>query len=254
MKNENLHRLAVRTASYGSLACVALLAAGRAAQAQSTQNQSTQNQSSQNLLIAGGQGSSNAQFAYLGMIAPIAGGTLGHGPFVVPFFGWSRYTFNQNGTEFTGSEPSGSLGFGYAWTTNVLSVSLSIAGGYSNTTLSPYAPPGAFKGSQWFAEPQMYAQLKLPAGVTVTGDGGYLTGLRSYFVTSYAQVPVTDAVAVGPEADFGGGINYRNQTFGLRVSDRVTPGLTVALTGGAQTNIPGNYRPYFALALSVPIP
>lgn len=244
MKNWDVCRGASNAAKLGLLGSLLLLPAIPVASAASPQN----------LLISGGNYSSNAQFAYLGAVVPVAGGSLGHGFFVSPFFGWVRYTFQRNGVQFTGTEPAGSLGVGYAWTTDWLNLSLSVAGGYSNTSVSPYVPPDTFHGVQYFAEPEVYAQLKLPAGITWTAIGGYLTGLRSYFVSSYQMVPITPAIAIGPEEDFGGGINYRNQAFALRVNYQVTPGLNVALSGGEQTNIPGSYHPYVAVALNVPFP
>lgn len=243
MTNITAHSLSKWLAAIGAYGCLALLAWPNSAQAADA---------SQNLLIGGAQFSRTSQFAYLGTILPIDGGTLGHGLFISPFLSRSQYTFSQNGTEFTGTQPSASLGVGYSWSTKQLSVSLSVAGGYSNTTLSPYSPPNAFRGAQWFAEPELYTQLALPAGSSFTFDGGYLTGLRSFFVTTYLQVPVGDAISIGPEADFGGGINYRNHTFALRVSDQLTKRLAVNLSAGATTNVPGNYHPYVGVGFSLP--
>jgi hypothetical protein len=242
MNTNHAVRVVFRVAQSGLVAClVAVSAAGIAKAAPPV-----------NLFIAGGQYSSSSQYAYLGDITPIAGGSLGKGFFISPFLSWSRYTFQKNGVGFTGSQPAGTIGLGYAWTTQPLSVSLSLAGGYSNTSVSPYVPAGSFHGPQWFAEPEIYAQAHLPAGITVTGNGGYLTGSRDFWATTYALVPVTPTLSIGPEADFGGGINYRNHTVALRLADQLTPNLAFTISGGATTNVPGSYSPYVGLGLSVP--
>jgi hypothetical protein len=244
MNTNPANRVVFRVAQSGFAACLVAVSAAGTAKADPTQN----------LFIGGGQYSSSSQYVYLGDITPIAGGSLGKGLFVSPFVSWSRYTFQKNGTEFTGSQPAASLGFGYAWTTKPLSVSLSLAGGYSNTSVSPFAPSGSFHGPQWFAEPEIYAQAHLPAGITVTGNGGYLTGSRDFWVTTYAMVPVTAALSIGPEADLGGGINYRNHTIALRLADQLTPRLAFTVSGGATTDVPGSYHPYVGMGLSVPFP
>jgi len=206
----------------------------------------------QSLAIAGAQYSRSGSYVYLGAIRPIGGGELGHGFFILPFLGWSRYTFRQDGTEFSGNQPAASLAIGRAWSVHGFSLSLSLAGGYSNTTLSPHAPPNSFRGGQWFAEPELWARASLPGGASVTVNGGYLTGLRSYWATAYGQIPITRFVAVGPEVDFGGGTNYRNHTIALRIADQLTPRLALTLSAGATTNVPGSYHPYVSFSLSLP--
>ena len=236
-------RRVLPAARAGLLACVLLVsAAGRA----------WADPPPQNLFIGGAQYSAPSQFAYAGAILPFAGGTLGHGFYVSPFIGWSRYTFMSDGTQITGSEPAPSLGIGHAWSGKHYSLSLSVAGGYSHTSLSPYAPPNSFRGSEWFAEPEVYAQGSLPGGSSLTVNGGYLTGLRSFWVSSYAMIPLAARFSAGAEADFGGGINYSNHVFALRVADQLTNQLTLTASLGAATNVPGNYHPYVALAVSLP--
>lgn len=242
MRQETLRPGIIGAARGTFIACLATVAMGSAAKANPHQN----------LLIAGGQYSTSSQSVYLGSITPLAGGTLGDGYFISPFVGWNRYTFQKNGQTFTGSEPTASLGIGRGWKTKHFDLSLSVAGGYANTNVSPYAPSGSLHGGKWFVEPEIYAHASLPRGVSFTFNGGYLTGLRSYWASTYILVPVTSSFSVGPEADFGGGINYRNHAFALRVSDKVTNSLVVNASAGALTNIPGSYHPYFALNLSVP--
>lgn len=242
MNTSNSDHTTLRAAKSGILACLVAMSAAELAKAQPPET----------MIIAGGQYSSVSQYAYLGDITPVAGGSFGQGLYISPFLSWGRYTFQKDGRGFTGTQPAGSLGIGYAWTTQPLSLSLSIAGGYSNTSVSPYAPQGSFHGPQWFAEPEVYAQLHLPAGISVTGNGGYLTGSHSFWVTTYAMVPVTPALSIGPEADFGGGTNYRNHTIALRLTGQLTPSLALTLSGGASTNVPGSYHPYAGLGLSVP--
>lgn len=234
-----------RTMSRGlpaTLACLATLATAGRAHADIRQN----------LFIAGGQYSSSSQSAYAGSIVPFPGATLGKGFFISPFVGLNRYTFRKNGQLFTGTEPAASLGIGHGWTTKTFDLNLSLAGGYSNTRVSPYAPSGSFHGGMWFAEPEIYAHAMLPKGASVTFNAGYLTGVRSYWTTAYLLIPVTSRLSVGPEADFGGGINYRNHAIALRFATRVTNSLEVDFSGGAMTNVPGSYHPYVALNLSVP--
>lgn len=238
------HRILLpRTATRGMVACIVALAGIPAARAGS---------SAQNLFVGGGSYSASSQFAYAGAIMPLAGGTLGKGFFLSPFASWSRYTFEKDGRTFTGSEPSASLGVGYGWQLPHLDLNLSLAGGYSNTTVTPYAPSGSFHGGQWFAEPEIYAHALLPKGASLTFNGGYLTGLRSYWSSAYLLVPATQSISLGPEVDFGGGINYRTRTYALRVSDKITKSVGVDLSAGATTNLPGPYHPYVALNLSVP--
>lgn len=231
-----------RVATRGVAACLFSLAGIAAARAGSPQN----------LFVGGGSYSASSQFAYIGSILPLAGGALGKGFFVSPFASWSRYTFEKDGKTFTGSEPSASLGVGYAWQLPHLDLNLSVAGGYSNTTVTPYAPAGSFHGGQWFAEPEIYAHVHLPEGASLTVNGGYLTGLRSYWGSSYLLVPVTRSVSIGPEVDIGGGVNYRTRTYALRVADMITDSVGVDFSAGATTNLPGPYHPYVALNLSVP--
>ena len=232
----------LRTVGFGLLTWFLLLLAGPAWGDQQTQS----------LFIGGAQYSAPSQFVYAGAIIPFAGGRLGQGFYVSPFVGWSRYTFLNNGTTITGSEPAPSLGIGHAWSGKRYSISLSIAGGYSHTSLSPYAPPGSFRGTEWFAEPEVYAEVALPAKSSLVVNGGYLTGLRSYWVSTYAMTPLTGRFSAGAEADFGGGINYRNHTFALRLADQFTNQLTLTASLGAMTNVPGNYHPYIALTVSLP--
>ena len=242
MKSASLRRTARRATRAGIVTCISTIAITATARAAPHTN----------LFIAGGQYANSSQSAYLGAILPLPGGTLGKGFFVSPFAGWNRYTFQKNGQSFTGSEPSASVAIGHAWDEPDFNLSLSVAGGYSNTTVTPYAPKGSFHGGQWFAEPEIYAQLKLPAGATATVNGGYLTGMRSYWSSAYLLVPVSPSISIGPEADFGGGINYRSRTYALRVADKLTSSLDVDLSAGATTNLPGPYHPYVALNLSVP--
>lgn len=206
----------------------------------------------QNLFVGGGSYSASSQFAYAGSIMPLGGGTLGKGFFVSPFASWGRYTFEKNGRTFTGADPSASLGFGYGWQMPHLDLSLSLAGGYSNTTVTPYAPPGSFHGGQWFAEPEIYAQTTLFKNASLTFNGGYLTGLRSYWSSTYLLIPATQSVSIGPEIDFGGGVNYRTRTYALRVADKISNTVGLDFSVGATTDLPGPYHPYVALNLSVP--
>jgi hypothetical protein len=242
MRTARLNYQGLRAAGPGLLACFLVMTTGRA----------WGDPPSQSLFIGGAQYSAPSQFAYAGAIIPFAGGTLGQGFYVSPFFGWSRYTFLNNGTEITGSEPAPSLAIGRAWSGKRYSLSLSIAGGYSNTSLSPYAPPGSFRGAEWFAEPEVYAQVALPAKASLTVNGGYLTGLRSFWVSTYAMAPLTGRFSAGAEADFGGGINYSNHAFAMRLADQFTNQLTLTASLGAMANVPGNYHPYIALAVSLP--
>ncbi|HET9148574.1 MAG TPA: hypothetical protein VFN77_11005, partial [Acetobacteraceae bacterium] len=70
--------------------------------------------------------------------------------------------------------------------------------------------------------------------------------------TTFLLVPLTSRVAIGPEADFGGGINYENHTFALRISGQVTSRLSLAASFGAMTDVPGHFHPYVGFAVTRP--
>lgn len=208
---------------------------------------------SQSLLLGGAQYSGDNDYVYLGALKPIAGGKLGDGFYVSPFLGVSHYTFTQNNLGFTGNQPAVSLGVGYAWTRPGFSLSLSLAGGYADTFLSPYKPSGSIIGGQLFAEPEIYTRIALPGNGSVTINSGYLAGIRSFFGSVYSLVPVNKTLSIGPEVDFGGGINYRDHSFALRIQDQLTSQLTLTLSAGASTNVPVAYKPYVAFTFSLPV-
>lgn len=206
----------------------------------------------QNLAISGVQASRTADYAFAGVIHPILGGQLGKGLFLAPIAGVSRYTFNQEATRFTGTQPSVSLGLGYATSLGPASVSLSTAAGYANTTISPYVPSGSDHGGQFFVEPQIWLRVPLGRRLAVTVNGGYLTGLRSYWFVGYGSYRITPRFALGPEVDLGGGPSYRNRMLGVRFSIQATARLGVDVTLGGITNIPGSYQPFAGINLDLP--
>jgi hypothetical protein len=206
----------------------------------------------QNLAIAGGQASRSADYAFAGVIHPIFDGQLGNGLFLAPIIGVSRYTFNQNEIRLTGTQPAVSLGIGYSTKLGPASASLSVAGGYANTTISPYVPNGSVHGGEFFVEPQVWLRVPVGKYTSVTANGGYLTGLRSYWFVGYAAYSLTPRLAIGPELDLGGGPNYRNRMLGVRFKIQASPRIGVAFTLGAITNIPGSYRPFVGINFVLP--
>lgn len=208
----------------------------------------------QTLAIAGLQASRSSDFAYVGSIVPVGRAKLGDGYFLSPMFSFNRYTFDQNGTGFTGLQPSVSLGFGYATTLANTSLSISVSGGYAHTNLTPYAPSGSLNGSSFFTEPQIWMRVPLPERVALTANGGYLLGLRSYWFVTYLAIPLDSAFSVGPEIDLGGGPKYRNRVIGLRGSGNITSRLSYSLTLGAISNSTGQYNAYAGFTLDYPLP
>lgn len=208
----------------------------------------------QNLAVVGAQASRSSDYAYAAVLMPIGQSRLGDGYYLSPDIGVSRYIFNQDHTGFTGVQPSVTLGLGYATTLAGTSLSLSIAGGYAHTNLTPYALPGSLQGNSVFAEPQIWLQVPLPTRVKLTANGGYLLGLRSYWFLTYAAIPVAGTFSLGPEIDLGGGSNYRNEVFALRGNANITPQLGASLTLGAIADSAGEYDPYVGFTLNYPLP
>jgi hypothetical protein len=207
----------------------------------------------QSLLIGGAQASRASDYGYFGLIDPVWGGRLGEGFFLAPIVGVSRYSFIQSNTRFTGLQPAASLGLGYAFSIAGLKTNLSLAAGYANTSLSPYVPTNAVHGGKAFLEPSLWALAPIEPRLSVVVNGGYLTGLRSYWFTSYAQYRIAPQVTLGPELDMGGGPNYRNRMFGLRLGAKVAEQLELSGTLGEITNIPGSYHPYIGLGVTLPL-
>lgn len=206
----------------------------------------------QMMAIAGGQTSRAADYAYTGIIDPLFDGKLGSGWFISPMLGLNRYSFKQNTTRFVGTQPSGSLGLGYSISGKAGSISLSVAEGYGQASISPYAPAGSVHGGQFFTEPEIWAQVPLAPWLHITANGGYLTGLRSYWFVTYAAATITPRISVGPEIDLGGGPNYRSQVVAARFNTQITQRLGVSLSLGGITNIPGSYHPYAGVGLTLP--
>ena len=207
----------------------------------------------QSLLIGGAQASRASDYGYFGLIDPVWGGRLGQGFFLAPIIGVSRYSFNQSNTRFTGLQPAASLGLGYAFSIDGVNTNLSLAAGYANTSLTPYLPAGAVHGGRGFLEPSLWVMAPIARKLSVVVNGGYLTGLRSYWFTSYAQYRIAPHFTLGPEFDMGGGPNYRNRTIGLRLGTDIAHRLQLSGTLGAITNIPGSYHPYFGLGVTLPL-
>lgn len=208
----------------------------------------------QTLAIAGVQASQTSDFAYVGTLVPVGQAKLGNGYFLSPMLSINRYTFDQNGTGFTGLQPSVSLGLGYATMLANTSLSISVSGGYAHTSLTPYAPSGSLNGGSFYAEPQMWMRVPLPEHVALTANGGYLLGLRSYWFVTYLAKPLNEVFSVGPEIDLGGGPKYRNRVIGLRGNGNVTSRLGYSLTLGAISNSAGQYNAYASFTLNYPLP
>ncbi len=207
----------------------------------------------QSLLIGGAQASRASDYGYVGLIDPVWGGRLGEGFFLAPIIGVSRYSFTQSNTRFTGLQPAASLGVGYAFSIAGVNTNLSLAAGYANTSLTPYLPAGAIHGGRGFLEPSLWVMAPITPRLSVVVNGGYLTGLRSYWFTSYAQYRFAPHFTLGPEIDMGGGPNYRNRMIGLRLGTEVAHRLQLSGTLGAITNIPGSYHPYVGLGVTLPL-
>lgn len=212
------------------------------------------NAHAENLMISGGQASRTSDFAYIGVITPLGQARLGDGIFLSPILDISRYTFNQSHTGFTGLQPSASLALGYATAINGTNISLSVAGGYAHTSLSPYVPSGSMNGSAVFVEPEIYMHIPLPAHASLTANGGYLLGLRSYWFLTYAAIPIGGAFSIGPEIDLGGGPNYRSRVIAMRGNGNITPKLGFSVTLGAIADAAGSFTPYAGFTLNYPFP
>lgn len=207
----------------------------------------------QSLLIGGAQASRSSDYGYFGLIDPVWGGRLGEGFFLAPIVGVSRYSFIQSDTRYTGLQPAASLGFGYAFSMAGLKTNLSLAAGYANTSLSPYLPTGAVHGGRGFLEPSVWVMAPIAPRLSVVVNGGYLTGLDSYWFTSYAQYRIAPHFMLGPELDMGGGPNYRNRMIGLRLGTEIAHRVQLSGTLGAITDIPGSYHPYIGLGVTLPL-
>lgn len=204
--------------------------------------------------IAGVQGSSEAAYAFTGVIVPFSGAKVGEGPYYKAIASWLRYRYDTTqGGQTVGIRaraPGIEGGVGYAWTGENYGFDVSATIGYRDISVRPFAPPGERSGNVFTLNPQVQARYAFTPAIDTDLISNYSFGQDTSFNRIRLGWKPEATWRTGVEGIWQRGENYRVQQQGLFAAKQLANGVSVEISGGRAEARDGSTSAYGGLGVA----
>jgi len=199
----------------------------------------------QRLLLAGGEYSDAAYYAYTGLILPGPGAHENGRGFVQRYWlDWLGYQY-QGGPGLVKAQAFGAeAALGYSASSEAGWASLTVGARFTNTDLSPDDPSANVRGSQWGVKVQLDGEREVAPSWRVGGIASYTAGQDGYWGRLRVMHRLSAPHSIGAEAIANGNPEANSFATGLVYAVQPTAGkwsLSVKAGYRFQTDADGAY-------------
>lgn len=210
-------------------------------------------QAPQAVVYGGVESSASTYYAYSGWLQPVAGGTLGAGPFVRAGASLLGYQYDTviggQDARVRARAPGVELAAGWAFGSPAAGGDLSLAVGVRELQLSTEDPGARLRGTTGYLAPQVSLHLRATSGLEATLLANAATRLDSRFARARLGWRV-ERWTLGPELQLSKGPEYRDQRAGVHVSVTLPDGWGLGAQAGRARDIDRRRDGYFGLSVS----
>ena len=204
------------------------------------------------LALAGGSGSSNSTYEYLGWIAPLGGGLGEPGFRARLWLAGIQFNYDAAGNlgevKGRGGEFEGALG--HMWTLGDTSVTFYGSLKYRSIKLHPSDPDSDTEHQHFGVGVQGEFEHRFSQDWGLTGIALYTALVKNYWSRLRPHWN-TSELQLGPEFIFSGGDQYTDNRYGIFVEGLPLGRLRLGLSGGAEYQRRKNTAAYGSLGLSL---
>lgn len=168
--------------------------------------------------VAGGETSSDADYAYIGVILPFAGGRLGKGPVQRYWVDWLRYSFETGSGEVEAEAPGAEAALGYQWPLYGGTFTAYVGAAFRNTSLDSSDAESEVEGAEIGAKFQIEAHRQFERWRT-EAIGSFTTNIDAYWVRWRLGYATGWGYTQGVELLTQGGPDYQISQAGLVFGD-----------------------------------
>lgn len=168
--------------------------------------------------LAGAEAGADAEYAYLGTIAPWPGGRLGEGLATRLWVDWLHYTFESGGREVEADAPGAEAALGYLWSFTDGGAGAYLGAAYRNTSLDPSDAQSEVEGAQVGAKVQIEARRRISRWRT-EGIAAFTTNVDAYWARGRLGYATGWGYTQGVELVVQGGPDYEITQAGLVFGD-----------------------------------
>jgi hypothetical protein len=182
------------------------------------------------VVLTGGEGSRDNQYAYLGMVMPLSGQRLGQGFVQRYWLDYVGYRYEKQPFEYVDAGVTAvEAALGYQQSTANSWWAAYLGAHYADTRLSPNDPDNDSEGKQLHARLQFEGETDVAAGWRGNGIVSYLVRDFNYWVRLRLQTTLENQLHIGPELIVQGDAYYDAYRLGVFVGN-IPLGETSALT------------------------
>ena len=165
--------------------------------------------------LAGVEASSNASYAYLGHLAPLAGSTFGNGFIRKLWVDWSSYRYDGGSQTHDVKAPGAEIALGYqrAHENNWWAAYAGL--NYRHSSISPDDPANKARGSMLRPKLELEGEQSLAQAWKLGAIGSYITGQQAYWTRGRLLRDVGAGRQIGLEAVMQGDPSYHAHQLGL---------------------------------------